>query len=324
VDCKHNRDFAGIGFLPAKFSKVDTEARERQSAARAIIGMHHEPNSPDALLPRAKAENDGYTAFTDVRAHSNLAVNRALAFGANRMSHKGTAVITGADTTIGTAFAHRLAQRGYDLILIAANRPRLMILAASLTDSSGRSIEVLNADLAVPTEIARIEGVLSQDASITMLINHHSVTEEHETGAAIALGVTALMCFSDALVNGFVKRNTGIVINLVPVFEASSGSAIKSASSAFLLSLSDTLQQRFNNLSVRVQTVLYAGLQPIHFQSAVAIVDAALEDFDYGEAISLPTFAHRSACNAFAAARLELLGKVGGESGTVTPARLLH
>lgn len=122
------------------------------------------------------------------------------------MTHKGTAVITGAGTAIGTAFAHRLTQRGYDLILIAVDRPQLMTLAAALTDSSGRSVEVLNADLAVSAEVVRIEALLSQDASITLLINHHDITEENEIGATIALGITAPVRLSYALATGFVKR----------------------------------------------------------------------------------------------------------------------
>ena len=63
---------------------------------------------------------------------------------------------------------------------------------------------MLNADLALSADVLRIEGVLSQDASITLLINHHDITKENEIGAAIALGVTAPVCLSYALVNGFV------------------------------------------------------------------------------------------------------------------------
>lgn len=66
------------------------------------------------------------------------------------------------------------------------------------------SVEVLNADLALSADVLRIEGVLSQDASITLLINHHDITKENEIGAAIALGVTAPVCLSYALTNGFV------------------------------------------------------------------------------------------------------------------------
>ncbi|MFP3633105.1 hypothetical protein SB776_41575, partial [Burkholderia sp. SIMBA_045] len=75
---------------------------------------------------------------------------------------------------------------------------------------------------------------------------------------------------------------------------------------------------------VRVQAILYAGSQQTRYQSAVAIVDAALEDFDSGEAISLPSVADREVWNTFEVARLELLSRVAGGPNIVSPARLLH
>ena len=66
----------------------------------------------------------------------------------SRFIHPGrTALITGASTGIGAIYADRLAKRGYDLILVARNRDKLQALASSIADETGRTVEVLAADL---------------------------------------------------------------------------------------------------------------------------------------------------------------------------------
>ena len=87
-------------------------------------------------------------------------------------SSPGTALVTGASSGIGAVYAHRLARRGYNLILVARNRQHLDALASRLADETGRTIEVIAADLNDRSDLARVEAVLRTDASITLLVNN--------------------------------------------------------------------------------------------------------------------------------------------------------
>src|ERR1700754_1288213 len=89
--------------------------------------------------------------------------------------HKGTALVTGASSGIGAVYAHRLAKQGYNLILVARNSERLKVLASRLTDETGRTVETVVADLGNRADLARIEGVLKEDRSITLLVNNAGV-----------------------------------------------------------------------------------------------------------------------------------------------------
>src|ERR1700733_10163044 len=87
-------------------------------------------------------------------------------------SQLGTALITGASTGIGATYADRLARRGYDLILVARNKPKLEKLADTLSGETGVRIQVLPADLTVEADLTRVEQTLRDNPNITLLINN--------------------------------------------------------------------------------------------------------------------------------------------------------
>ena len=119
------------------------------------------------------------TLLTSPYAH-NLNLNKADSlpghFGASVMSeHKGYALVTGASSGIGAVYADRLAQQGYDLILVARNQQRLEGLAARLTAQTRRDVQVVVADLNQPDDLARVAALLQDDKRISLLVNNAGV-----------------------------------------------------------------------------------------------------------------------------------------------------
>ena len=86
-------------------------------------------------------------------------------------TNRGTAVISGALSIIGTAYADHLAMHGYDLMLIDQHRQRLNRLAETLTTRRRRAVEVVVARRGSPIDLASVGAHIERDASIVVVVN---------------------------------------------------------------------------------------------------------------------------------------------------------
>ena len=71
-------------------------------------------------------------------------------------SNRGIAVVTRASSGLGTVYADRLANRRYDLLLVARRKDRLHILAQDLQKQYGIQANVLVADLGLETDLKSV------------------------------------------------------------------------------------------------------------------------------------------------------------------------
>jgi short-subunit dehydrogenase len=244
---------------------------------------------------------------------------------------KGTALITGASTGIGAVYADRLAHRGHDLILVARDTARMEAVAKRLRAETGRTVEVLPADLTVRADTAKLENRLANDPSITVLVNNAGISLNGgllENGAAeleklIAGNITAPTLLAAAASKAFVRRKAGTIINIASVLALAPEmlGGVYSGSKAHLLNLTLNLALEVKESGVRVQAVLPGAtrteiwersgkdvdaLLPGMVMDAGDLVDAALVGLDKGEVVTIPPLADERQWIAYNDARLAL------------------
>lgn len=249
--------------------------------------------------------------------------------------HAGTALVTGASTGIGALYADRLARRGYDLILVARNRERLHALAKDISDRSGRAVEVLIANLNDRAALAQVEQRLRTDASISLLVNNAGIgthtpllqSDVEQMTRMVELNVTAAMRLAYAAVPGFVARGRGAIINIASIVAITPETlnGVYGASKAFVLALSQSLQHELGDKGVQVQAVLpgatatdfwaTGGLPVENLPKAMVmrtedLVDAALQGFERGEKITIPSLHAFEQWEAYEAARQAMAGQL--------------
>lgn len=243
-----------------------------------------------------------------------------------------SAVITGASAGLGAAYAQRLADRGYDLVLVARNASRLETLATAIASRTGRKVEVLAADLTDEAQLSAVEDRLRTDESIEALINNAGGSgfaplnglAPSAFGALIALNVTSLTRLTAAVLPGLTARGRGTIVNvssalalnILPV------SAVYSGTKSYVLTLTQALQQELAESPVTVQAVLPGAVRTEFWEgsgielsafpdewvmTAEDVVDAALAGLDAGEPVTIPSLPDISDWEAFEKARQTLV-----------------
>jgi short-subunit dehydrogenase len=201
------------------------------------------------------------------------------------------AVITGASSGIGEVFARKLAPQ-YDLLLIARNKERLAALAAELSAQHGGSVDVLDADLSDPAQLAAAATRIGAAANLGLLVNNAGFglrgafwQSDLETIERMhRLHILALVRLSHAALNVMVPKDRGAIVNLASIAsfvqraESVSYGATKSWVASFTEGLHLDLQKARS--AVRVQALCpgftYSGFHDSMGEDRKKIAPASL------------------------------------------------
>jgi short-subunit dehydrogenase len=177
-----------------------------------------------------------------------------------------TALVTGASSGLGEAFARRLAAAGADLVITARRAERLEALAAELRAKHGVAVEVLPMDLAragAATELhARTEGA---GRAVDVLINNAGFGVQQRfvdipwerTAEQLQLNLLSVAELTWRFARAMLARGRGYVLNVASIgaYSPSPDYAAYSASKVFVRDLSEAVAFELAGTGVRVCAV---------------------------------------------------------------------
>jgi len=223
------------------------------------------------------------------------------------------ALVTGASSGIGRAFARRLGADGYDLVVVGRRRDRLEALVGELPNVRVRP---LIADLGSDAGVEAVADVCAHE-EITMLVNNAGVAHympfielpANKANELLHVKVVAPTMLARAAAHGMVARGEGIIINVsgmlafsgpVPIEKLPLRRAVYTATLAHIVALSQALHEELKSKGLQIQA-LCPGVVATEFHerqgldlgamprmSADDVVTASLRGLAMGEVLCAP------------------------------------
>lgn len=225
------------------------------------------------------------------------------------------ALVTGATAGLGRAFAGRLAEAGWNLVLVARDAQRLEQAAKELRRYAV-DVDVLPADLNDDNDLGIVERRLGDDAEpVDMLVNNAGFAIRRDFLAStlededrlLRVLVRAVLRLTHVAVHAMVRRGQGVVINVSSVAGFVPQSTYNAAK-AYVTTLTESVATDVRGTGVHV-LALCPGYTHTEFHDRAGIdksnmpgvlwldvdrvVDAAFADLGRGRVVSVPSLRYK-------------------------------
>jgi len=262
---------------------------------------------------------------------------------AEKSKARPLALVTGASSGIGAAFADRLARDNFELIVVARRVGRLEALAKVLKAKYHTPVEVLAADLSEPDQLKEVEQRITHESELAMLVNDAGFgayqpfigLDPNKADELIRLQVTAVTRLTRAALPQMIARSKGTIINVSSRF-AFSGSlaapslpkrAVYAGTKAYVNAFTQILHSELVGTGVKVQA-LCPGVVKTEFHERMGmdssripasmvmkpeeVVEASLAGVRNGEVVCIPALEDLSLLDRVHQSEFNLWERSGG------------
>ncbi|MGW6498203.1 SDR family NAD(P)-dependent oxidoreductase [Nonomuraea angiospora] len=225
-----------------------------------------------------------------------------------------TALITGATSGLGAAFARRLAADGFSLVLVSRDEQRLSESAGQLKLRYGVDAEVLPADLATEEGLARVESRVAD--GVDLLVNNAGfghpgrfleVPVEDEV-RMLKVHCEAVLRLTLAALPGMRERDRGAIVNVASV-AAFFPRGTYSASKAWVVNFSESAASDVGNPRIKIMALCpgfvrtefhqrasmdTSGIPGFLWLKADDVVRETMRDLALGKRVSVPDLRYKA------------------------------
>ncbi|MGV2826649.1 SDR family NAD(P)-dependent oxidoreductase [Myxosarcina sp. GI1(2024)] len=177
-----------------------------------------------------------------------------------------TALVTGASSGIGEAFARELARKKIDLVLVARSQNKLQQLATELADKYAIATEVIALDLTLPAAGKSLfDKIAVKDLTIDLLINNAGFGDYgafsdrplEKQLTMIQLNNTVVVELTGLFLSAMKQRGKGAIVNIssIAAFQPVPYMSVYAATKAFILNFTEAIWAENKDSGVRILAV---------------------------------------------------------------------
>ncbi|MEI8054815.1 MAG: SDR family NAD(P)-dependent oxidoreductase [bacterium] len=190
------------------------------------------------------------------------------------------ALITGATSGIGAAFARNFASKNYDLIITGRRVNKIKALAQELQAKYNINVEVIIIELTNACDLALLIQKVKEQKNLSVLVNNAGFGSRNNFNASditvwgnmLKVHAEAVMQLTHAALPNMLAKNSGTIINVSSIlaFFPYRKHAMYTATKAFINLFTKTIAKELKNTGIRVQA-LCPGLTATDFHMQMGV-----------------------------------------------------